>query len=224
MTASTVLDQNPVAGLKDRVLTQSIAVTGGTLYVSSASKGDSVDTGRVSALAQTFVPAAAGGLSRNLPLLLGRTDAGLVMTGSASTGVFGITRSAGATCYLVGETTSSNAKTDKVVFDWRVPDSYVAGQAISVVVHAQYTGSGTVTGASTTVALAAYTESGGVETAIAGITAAQQITNADGAYTFSIPGAAGLVAGQEVLLEITLVITSASGANTGQINSVAAVA
>jgi hypothetical protein len=99
-------------------------------------------------------------------------------------------------------------------------DSYVAGAAIPVTVNANYTGSGTITGASTTLTLAAYTEVGGVETAITGITAAQQFTGTAANYVFNIPATAGLTVGQHLVLEVTMLVTTSSGANTGQINGI----
>jgi hypothetical protein len=98
----------------------------------------------------------------------------------------------------------------------------VTGQAIPVVVNANYTGTGTVTAATTTLTLAAYTEVNGVETAIAGITAAQQFTGTATNYTFTIPGAAGLVAGQRIAIEVVMLVTTSAGAATGQINAVSA--
>jgi hypothetical protein len=68
--------------------------------------------------------------------------------------------------------------------------------------------------------VAAYTEVNGVETAISGITAAQQIPATAGNLTFTIPGT-GLVPGSHVAVELVMLVTSASGAVTGSINSVA---
>jgi hypothetical protein len=203
------------------LLTQSLDVPGGKLYISTLCQGRDGGRGEPISVAQTFVPTAQGGLSRPLALTSAKSDAGVALTATATGGAMGVKRTAGASLVLAGEVTSSNAKTDSAIWELDVPDSYVAGQAIPVKVNANFTGAGTVTAISTTLTLAAYTEVNGVEAAVAGITAAQAFTNAATDYTFTIPGAAGLVAGQRIVVEVVMLVTTASGANTGQINNVA---
>ena len=134
----------------------------------------------------------AGGIKWNIPLTDAAADTGVFLTATATAGAMGVQRTAGTSLVLVGEATSGNAKTDKAMWEMCVPASYVPGQALPVTVNANYTGAGTVTAASTTLTLAAYTETNGVEAAIAGVTAAQQFTATATDYMFSIPGAAGL--------------------------------
>jgi hypothetical protein len=105
------------------------------------------------------------------------------------------------------------------MFEFDLPDSYVSGSDIPVIVNASVSGAGTLTGASTTMTLAAYTELNGVEAALA-VSAAQQIVAAGSDLTFTVTGT-GLVPGQHVVIECVLLVTSSSGANTGAINSVA---
>lgn len=208
---------------QSQLLTQSLAVTGGTLYISTAKAPGNPAAGTPPAMsvAQSFVPSSAGGLVRYQSLTGAKSDAGVGLTASATAGAMGVARTAGTNLDLVGEATSSSAKTDKAMWELNVADSYVAGSVIPVTVNANYTGSGTITGASTTLTVAAYTEVAGVETAITGITAAQQFTGTAANYVFNIPTTAALVPGQHIVVEVVMLVTSASGANTGQINSVA---
>ncbi len=221
---STVLDQAPVplntAG-NTELFIQSYAVSGGTLYESILRQGGL--GGPIVGVAQSFAPVGATSPQRYLKLTDAKSDLGVPMTAAAGTpsGTVGISRTAGTSMLLVGEVTSSNAKTDKAVFETNLADTYIAGANIPVTVNCDYAGSGTVTAASTTMTVAAYTEINGVETALT-VSAAQQIpalaSVAD--LTFTITGT-GLVPGSHVVIELTMLVTTASGANTGQINSVA---
>jgi hypothetical protein len=222
MPPTTVLEQSPVpfAGVAyPDLFCQSVPVPGGTLYISIL-RTPVVD-GVELAMAQSFVPAAAGGLVRYLKLTDAKSDLGVPLTGTPGSpaGAPGISRVAGASLLLTGETTSSNAKTDKALFEFDLPDSYVAGAAIPVTVNANYEGAGTVTAANTTIAVAAYTEIDGVEAALP-VTAAQQMGASPGDLTFTITGA-GLQPGSHLSLELTMLVTSSSGSNTGVVNSVA---
>lgn len=216
---TSVLDQvGPplTGGTAPEVLTQSYAVSGGTLYITTAKKGG--PGGSVQGVAQTFVPSSAGGLNRYLALTNAKSDAGVGLTASATAGAMGVSRTAGTSLVLAGEATSSSAKTDKAMFEFDLPDSYVAGQNVVFTINANYTGSGTITAASTTLTPTAYTEINGAEAALT-ITGAQQFTATAANYTFTVTGT-NLVPGQHLAFEIVMLVTSASGANTGQINSV----
>lgn len=208
------------AGPKSELLLQSYAVPGGTVYTHVVR--DIGVNGPVLGVTDVFVPSSAGGLARFQSLTNAKSDAGVALTATATSGAMGVSRTAGTNLDLVGEATSSSAKTDKAMFELNVADSYVAGAALPVVIDANYTGSGTPTAANTTITLNAYTEVNGVETAIAGITAAQQFGASATPYTFSIPGAAGLQPGSHITLEIVMLVTTSAGALTGQINSVSA--
>lgn len=157
--------------------------------------------------------------SRSLPLTAARSDTGAVLTATSTGGAMGISRTAGTSLGLIGETTSASAVTDKALWEISLPDTYAVGSNITVTVNCNYTGGGTVTAASCTMTVAAYTETLGTEAAIAGITAAQQIPAAAGNLVFTVPGT-GLVAGQRLVMELVMLITSASGANTGHVYSV----
>lgn len=159
-------------------------------------------------------------VTRPLNLSDARLDSGIVSTSATGTSTaFGVARTAGTSYALVGAATSSSAVTTKAFWEATVASTGPGG-VVNVVVNANYTGGGTVTAASTTLTVAAYTEVGGVETAISGITAAQQFTGTAANYTFAIPAAASLVAGQHIGIEVSMLVTTSAGAATGQINGV----
>lgn len=200
----------------------SLAVTGGTLFITSVRNG----TGGVDAVDTAFVGSAAGGSRRYLSLSNAKSDLGVPLTAAAGTpsGTVGISRTAGTSLTLVGEATSGSAKTDKALFQTNLPDSYVANSDIVVTVNSAISGTGTLTAASCTITMAAYLENNGVETALT-VSAAKQIVAAGGDLTFTITGAAsGLVPGSPIAIEATMLITSSSGANTGAINAISYVA
>lgn len=172
---------------------------------------------------RTTVSNIMGPIGRSVPLSDGKSDAGVPMTAAAGTpsGTVGISRTAGTSLQLVGEATSSSAKTDKVLFEIRVPDTYVApiGGTFPVTINAAVNGSGTLTAASTTITLAAYTETDGVEAALT-VSAAQQIVAAGSNLVFNVTPTAAVAPGRRIVLELTMLVTTASGANTGVINAV----
>lgn len=213
-------------GSQSEALLQSYAVTGGTLYW-LCNRGPGLQGSSIpvpyGCSGASFVPTnLSGSFTRYLSLSDARLDSGIisVATSSPSTTNFAIARTAGTSYALIGGATSASAVTTKAMWETNIASTYVAGTAIPIVVNANYTGSGTITAASTTLTVAAYTEVGGVETAITGITAAQQFTGTAANYSFSIPSTAGLIAGQHVTVEVTMLVTSSANANTGQINSV----
>jgi hypothetical protein len=217
--AGTTLDQAPIPlntlG-NNELLIQNNAVAGGTLYTSIVRSAG--PQGGIQGVANAFVSVGATSPRRYVPLTGAKADTGVGLTATATSGAMGIARTAGTSLTLVGEATSASAKTDKALWELNLADSYVAGAAIPCVVNANYTTSGTVTAAATTITVAAYTEVNGVETAIAGITAAQQFTATGADYTFSIPGT-GLAPGSHIVVEIVMLVTTSVGAATGQINS-----
>jgi hypothetical protein len=225
MAQTVVLDQapspSPTQNTISELVTQSISVAGGTLYVSTlAQSHQNGGNGQPQAVASTFVPVASGGLTRYLALTNAKSDLGVPMTATAGTpaGTVGVTRTAGSVLVLTGEATSgASAKTDKALFEFDLPDTYVAGANIAVTVNCNYSGT-VVTTASTTMTVAAYSEINGVEAALP-VTAAQLIPATAGNLVFTVTGT-GLTPGAHVALELVMLVTSGSGAVTGQINAV----
>ena len=198
-------------------------VNGGTVYITTVRSGNSDPAG----VSTTFVAANAVAPVRQLLLSEALSDLGVPMTAAAGTptGTVGISRTAGTSLVLVGEATSSSAKTDKALWEFVLPTTYVAGAAITFNLDCNFTGSGTVTAASCTILLNPYTESNtGVEALVTATQTATQISSTATQYPFAVSAAnavaAGLVPGMRMTLESVMLITSASGANTGQINSV----
>lgn len=144
---------------------------------------------------------------------------GVPLAASASSSAFGFSRTAGTSFVLSAEATSSSTVTNAAAVFFNLPPTYINGSNITVTVNANYTGSGTIVAASTTIAVAMYTDVNGVETQITGVTAAQEFGSTAKNYTFTVPGT-GLTAGALVALQITMVVDSSSGANTGQVNQV----
>ena len=215
MTAlASVLQQTLPSGNLASV--SSVAVPGGTLYLASVDNGQFAGENP----AVVFVATTAVTPTRYMRLNDAASDAGLVFTGTPGSGAFGVARTAGTSYQLQGETTSSNAKTDKALFELSLPDSYVAGANVPVLVNVATTGAGTLTTASTTITVVAYTESAaGVEAALV-VTAAQQFSGAAQTLTFTITGTS-LVPAQHIVIEVVMLVTSSSGSNTGWLNSVA---
>ncbi len=220
---ATVTDQVPVplgqTGASE-LLTQSQAVTGGTLYTTVVKAAG--QQGTVQGVASQFVPTTiGGGYVRYLELTNGKSDLGVPMTAAAGTpaGTPAITRVAGTSMVLTGEATSgAAAKTDKVIFEFNLPTTYVAGTNVPIIVNCNTSGS-VITAGSTTMTPTLYTETNGVEAAVT-TSAAQQIPATATNLTFSVTGTS-LVPGQHVLIELVMLVTTASGAGTGLINSVA---
>lgn len=211
----TVIDTGQTLPRVSDYSVTSIPVSGGTLLMTALMQGQ-VPQG----VAAAFVPTAAGGgILRFLSLTDAKSDAGVPVTGTATGGAVGVARTAGTSLVLLGEATSASAKTDKAFFQFNLPTTYQPGAAIPVVVNAAVLGTGTLTGASTTLSVAGYTETNGVEAALT-VTAGQSLVAAAQGYTFSVTGTA-LTPGQPVALELTGLVTSSSGANTLEVQSVA---
>lgn len=201
---------------KGDALIQSLAITGGTLYTTIFSQQGnpcSIVGGNT-----IFVPSSSTSATRYLAFALARNDVGTILTASSSSTTMGLSRTAGTSFVLTGVATSSNGVTSKVIFEFDLPDTYVAGAAIPIIVNANYTGTGGATAASCTIQPQVYTEINGVEAALAQ-PVSQQITGTAVSYTFSQSGV-GLTPGSHVVLELTMLVT-ATGVLTGQINSVA---
>ncbi len=226
-TVTTITDQNPAPAPSQttnaELVTQSITVPGGLLYVSTLAQSRyNGGNGQPQSVSSVFVPTSVGGRVRYFNLTGAVDNTGVPLTATATGGNMGVSRTEGTSLVLVGEATSASAKTDEAHWEFNVADSFVANSVLPITVNANYTGAGTITAASTTISIKAYTEVNGVETAITGITAAQQFTGTATSYVFNIPTSAALTPGQHIMLDVVMLVTSSAGANTGQVNSVSA--
>lgn len=198
------------------------AVTGGTLYITVLRGEGASDPVAVST---NFVPAAVTPANRQLHLTDASGDNGVILSATPGSGSMGILRTAGTSLVLGTETTTANAKTDKAMWEFHLPDTYIAGSAIQFSVNANYAGAGTITAASTSINAAVYTESAaGVEAAVTMTGGAQTLTGTAATYSWVLTAASAtassLVAGSRLVFETTMVITSSGSNNTGQIGSV----
>jgi hypothetical protein len=198
------------------VTTTSQEVPGGTLYISTVATPGNANA--PVGVAQAFVPGSASPQPRFLALTDAKSDAGIPLGATAADGAMGVARTPGASLQLVGETTSGDAATDKALWEFDLPGTYIPGADIPVVINAVVTGDGTLTDADTTLTVDAYTETDGVEAALT-VSAAQMIAPVTASsLTFMVTGS-GLQPGQHILIELTMLVTSSAGANTGAINS-----
>src|ERR1700733_9821809 len=73
-----------------------------------------------------------GNTTDRLSLLNFKNTTGATLTASAGSGILGISSTVGTSLGLVGEATSSSAKTDVGVIEYVLPSSYVAGTSFNV--------------------------------------------------------------------------------------------
>jgi len=215
----TAVDQGNVGGLSGGEVTISQeVVSGGTIYITAVRTSAGLQ-----GVGTSFVPSTqGGGIARNLNLVDAKADTGVSLTATATGGAMGISRTAGTSLVLLGEATSSNAKTDKAFWEVNLPTTYVTNANIPVNVYAAILGTGTLTAASCTLTVAAYSEVNGVETALT-VSSAQTIVAAGTVYGYTITGA-GLVAGNNIGIELVGLVTTSSGANTLEIGGISYVA
>lgn len=160
---------------------------------------------------------------RYLPLTDVHSITGLpLLTATAATTLPGISRTGGTSLFLTGVATAgATPATTNMMWEFDLPDTYVSGADIPVLINCVVPVATNITAASTTMTVAANTVSpAGVEVALT-VSAAQQmaITTAS-TLTFTVTGN-GLVAGQRISLVLTaLVTTTSGGASTVRVNSV----
>jgi hypothetical protein len=196
-------------------------------FTSLTVSGNSTLTGTVSGAGftssiQTVIQSNTPAI-RYLPLTEVHADNGLpLLTATAAGTLPGIARTAGTSLYLTGVATSgAGSVTTKMLWEFVLPTTYVAGAAIPVYVNCVVPIATDVTAASTTMTVNAYAEgTTGLETSLS-VSAAQQIPlTTSNTLTFSVTGS-GLVPGRRVALELTaLVTTITGGASSVQVGSV----
>lgn len=169
-------------------------------------------------------PAGTSGLAgrvERLPLMLGRTGTGLTMTASAGAGVFGISNTTATSRQLSGEAANNNTKTDKVLWEYQVPSSYVAGQNLTITVNSNLTLNSGTNGASTILANAYLLADAGTSGATLVATAAASPTTTKTDYAFVVTGTT-VTPGATLLIEVIgVTIESAAGGGIVQtLNSV----
>jgi hypothetical protein len=152
---------------------------------------------------------------------------GTTLAATASAGEFGISSTPGTSLHLLGEAAESDTRTDSCIIEFDIPQSYVPGTPLTVIVSAQYNaGSPAGTVPTCTVAAAAYLVllSGGQVSNLIATAAKSMIPAGSGVaadYYFTITGT-GLVPAERLLIEVTTAITEGGGTGTltAQVNSV----
>lgn len=179
---------------------------------------------RYASVAQLFGASGTSTTGLNgyaVPFSLLKNVTGATIPASATTGVFGITITAGTSEYLITEAASSSTVTDVLSYEVVLPASYVAGSDIAVTTNSNYTiGAGTI-GTHTLAAAAYLVSTAGVQGSTLIATAAQSVPSSAGTQTFTITGAT-LSPGSRLFLTLTMIIQDTGGSNvTGRLNSLA---
>ncbi len=139
-----------------------------------------------------------------LNLLDVKLPTGLQLAVAAAAGVFGVAMTAGTSLILNGEVAQNNTKTDVGVINFRLPDSYQAGEDLTVTLNANIViGSGTA--GTKTIDLSAYEVAAGAAGADLVTTAAQNLTNSAADYAFTVTGDS-LLPGDLVQLKFTVAL------------------
>lgn len=162
--------------------------------------------------------AASGLVAQQIPLTKAMTTAGVDLTATPGSGAFGISMTAGTSVALTGESTSASSVTDAALFEFVLPQGYVAGANVTLTINAKQAGAGTVTTKTLNANAYLVAKDGTMGSDLIGVTA-KAITTSAADYTFTIPGT-GLVAGSHLLLNLTTVIATSAGAANSQVNSV----
>ena len=163
-----------------------------------------------------FVPLGTFGM--NLTLVHGRNADGSVLAAAAASGKFGISSAVGTSLGLAGEAAQNNTKTDDVLFEVTLPESYMASSNITATVNALVAGSGTA-GTKTLTVKAYRLANDGTQGANLG-PAAKTLTTGAADYACTITGTT-LSPSDRLLIEIETAIQETGNAATinAQINS-----
>lgn len=171
---------------------------------------------------RTTTAAANGLIPGPLPIQHAKSATGLTLLATTAAGNFAITQTLGTTAVLTSETANNNTKTDIATWEIVLPQNYIAGSNINVVVNVGYALNGGTVGTKTIAAAAYLNTIAGLQGASLIATAAQALSaTAATAYTFVITGTT-LVPGSRLTLSATLVLqeTAAGGGIIGTLNSI----
>ncbi len=153
-------------------------------------------------------------------LIDGRNSDGTILAAAAAAGKFGLSLTLGTSAFLVGEAAQNNTKTDIVLAEIRLPDTYVPGTDFVLTANAHYTGSGTV-GTKTLDCEVFKNSSVGGSAADICATTIKTLTNAAANHAFTITGAT-LAAGDTFIARLTMALQETGNVSTitGRINSI----
>lgn len=143
-------------------------------------------------------------------LTLARNSDGSVVDATGGAGKFSISSTPGTSLSLLGESTQNTTKTDVALIEAQLPSDYVDGTDASVIVNANYSGTGTA-GTKTIQAKVYKIATDGTQGSNLG-SAAQTMTTSAADYAFVIDGS-GLEAKDRLLLDITAILQETGNLN-----------
>lgn len=146
-----------------------------------------------------------------LDLMKGRTNTGLVLDATGGSGLFKITATPGTSLYLEGEAAQDNTKTDYVLFEAVLPQTYQPGTDVTLTANAAHVEASGATLTNTLDCEAWLMADDGTGATDLCITAVQAV-GTGGDLSFIIDGAT-LSPGAKLLIRLTSVATE--GANAG---------
>lgn len=154
----------------------------------------------------------------NLDLLSFRQSDGSALAVSVTT--FGVSHTPGTSFFLTGGATQGATHTRTIIKEWRVPDGYVTGTNIPVIINSHYTGAGVV-GTHTIQLLVNKIGNNGVMGATIHLTTALNMATTATDQTFNIDGAS-LAMGDRLMFRVVSILQETGGASslTPQINSI----
>lgn len=195
------------------------------LAATNLSSGQSVklDTGNIVGGALNLSVVVGGG--HVLDVTNAKTNAGQPAPATPATGNMGIARTSGASLQLLGEVASSGANaSDQALWQFNLPTTYQGGTAIPITVNGLAAGSGTIVASGTTLGVAAFVVSGGVETPLTVTGGSQALPGSATTLSWSVGSAAAasanLSAGTNLVVEITAAVQVSSGTRQATINTV----
>jgi hypothetical protein len=168
-----------------------------------------------------LIASGGNGLSvaSRIPIFYGRNSTATVIDATGGAGKFSLVAS-GNGWILQSETANNNTKTDVVLYEFVIPEQYIAAQNLTLSVNCTLAGPGT-SGASTLAAnIYKYADAGTVGADIGPGGTVTFINTSDATKTFAITGAT-LSPGDRVLVKLTAVVVESASSNlNGNITSV----
>lgn len=175
--------------------------------------------GQINQAAGLNVQGASGLSFTDVSLLDVRNTDGSALAAAASAGKFGASITLGTSMSLIGEAANLNTKTDDCIFEYTLPQSYVAGTNFNVNINIKTTGAGTLT--TKTAQLFAFRQAqAGTQGADMGSGTTQNIVSAGSTLVFPVTGTT-LNPGDKIVFKLETVLTETGAVNTtANINSI----
>ena len=153
-------------------------------------------------------------LNLRIPVLSGFNAAGTPIAASAAAATDFIAAAVATNSFnLDGTVSNGNAKTNDVLYDITLPETYKAGENVTCYIAAGYSTSGGTVSLATVDLVAGLATDGGAGGADICATAAQTIAADTAEHAFTITGTT-LTPGARLLLKVTVAITNNNATNT----------